>query len=128
MLSTRPWLLCSTTLALLILSSCCTAHLPVDIKDEELYYIKGLPTSQPNDSTYAVQMWFLSSGVNDLTKAQWDAISQGMVALSLQSWDNVNGYIAKLCSKPAICNYEAQKKLAALTQRLHFAAGVVDLP
>ncbi len=103
------------------LNSCCTAHVPIDIHDEALYYIKGNPDTHPEDN-YAVQMYFLSTGENQISKFEWDMISQGMVALSAQAFDDFNAEIAKLCSETP-CNYEALQKIHALIKRIHKAAG-----
>ncbi len=107
-------------ITLALCSSCCGMPAPVDIRDEPLYYIKGRPDAAPGDQ-YAVQMFFLSSGQTDLTKADFDAISQGLVAMPLQSFDDFNKEIAEACSE-ANCDYIILAKVKSFMSRLHNAA------
>jgi hypothetical protein len=87
------------------------------VKDEPLYYLKGRPDALPEEN-YAVEMHFLTSGQNQLTRADWDKISQGMVAMPLSAFDDFNAEIAKLCSE-VTCNYEVQQKIDTLVFKLH---------
>lgn len=110
-------LLFCITLATLA-ASCGTA---VGIKDEPLYFLKGNPNVPASFPDYAVEMHFLTQGQADMTKAQIDAISQGMVMMPLQSFDDFNVEVGKLCSQVK-CNYETTSKLAEFIARLHAAA------
>ena len=100
------WLLFCITLGLF---NGCNVQVPVTIKDEPLYFLKG-PSG-------AVEMHFLSSGQTDLTVDQWNAISMGMVAMPLDSWDDFNKEIAELCSQND-CTYELQQFLAVVGSKL----------
>ena len=106
-----PLLLCCTTLA------ACNPSVPVPIKDETLYYIKGDPAVPASFPNYAVEMHFLTSGQTDLTKAQIDAITQGMVMLSLNGFDDFNKEIADLCSQNT-CSYETQAILTVMAEKI----------
>lgn len=90
------------TLAILAATSGCGTLIkdPVTIKNEDLYYLK-----QASDDEWAVKMHFLTSGQSQVTKAQWEAISQGMACMSLPAFDDFNAEIAKLCSQVP-CDYQ----------------------
>lgn len=77
---------------------------PVTIKDEPLYYLKEASVAQ-----WAVAMHFLTSGSVQITKDQWDAMSEGMACMPLPSFDDFNAEISKLCSQVP-CNYSTQIK------------------
>lgn len=93
--------------------SCGKIKIPVNISDEPLYYLKG-PSG-------AVEMHFLTSGQTQLTKTEWDAISEGMVAMPLSAFEDFNTEIGKLCSQVP-CNYELTQKIDQLLTRLRSAA------
>lgn len=95
---------------MLILNGCGKILIPVDIKDEALYYLKG-PSG-------AVEMHFLTSGQTDLTLDQWNAISEGMVCMELSSWDDFNTEIGKLCSQIP-CDYQTVEAFKKIIARLH---------
>lgn len=103
-----------------VLSGCASIQIPVSISDEPLYFIKGRCDVQATASDFAVEMYFLTSGQTELTLNDWNAISEGMVAMPLAAWDAFNIEIGKLCSQ-VTCNYETQQKLASLVARFHAA-------
>ena len=107
--STPLWLLSFILLAL-ILSGCASIPVPVTVHDEDLYYLKG-PSG-------AVEMHFLTSGETDLTVAEWDSISEGMVAMSLAAFDDFNTEIGKLCSQ-ITCDYDLLQAMNRLSSQLH---------
>jgi hypothetical protein len=89
---------------------------PVTINDEALYYLKEASPDQ-----WAVEMHFLTSGQTQVTQAQWNAMSQGMVAMPLTEWDDINTEIGKLCSQVP-CDYNTTQALSKLMTQLHSAA------
>jgi hypothetical protein len=108
-------------LVLSILSNGCgKIHIPVDIKDETLTYIKGDPNNPATFSNYAVQMHFLSQGQVDLTKSQVDAISQGSVLMPEQAFEDFNTEIAKACSQLK-CNYELTEMWSSVVAKIRIA-------
>lgn len=97
--------------AMLIPSGCGQLPDPVQINDETLYFLKG-PSG-------AVQMNFLTPGQVDLTKAQWDAISEGMVAMPSSAFADFDKEIGKLCSEVP-CDY-------ATVQAFHSLVAAIKL-
>lgn len=63
-------------------------------------------------------MHFLTAGETDLTGAEWDSISEGMVAMSLAAFDDFNAEISKLCSQ-VTCDYDLLQALNRLSARVH---------
>lgn len=102
-------------LALLVATNDCGTLIkdPVSINDEPLYFLKQASTDQ-----WAVQMHFLTSGQSQITQGQWNAMSQGMVAMPLSAFSDFNTEIGKLCSQIP-CNYQiqqAQKNISTLIE------------
>lgn len=83
---------------------------PVQINDEDLYYLKG--------QSGAVEMHFLTTGQTDLTLDQWNAIEEGMVAMPLSAFDDFNTEIGKLCSQ-VVCDYDTFQAWRNIYARLH---------
>lgn len=102
-----PLLLFCIILALL--NGCAKPQLPVGISDENLYYLKG--------TSGAVEMHFLSSGSTDLTLDQWNAISEGMVAMPLSAFGDFNTEISKLCGE-VVCDYQVLQTIAELYAKM----------
>lgn len=92
------------------LSACGHVDVPVDIQDEDLYYLKG--------ESGAVEMHFLSQGSTALSKPEWDAISEGKVAMSLKAFSDFNAEISKLCGQDIPCNYPVIQHFRAVYARL----------
>lgn len=90
-----------STLALLTLSACC--HLPtrVDVNDHVMYYLK-----QADENHWATQFHFLTQDVEQVTRAHWDAMSEGKVCMDLSDWSQINKMTSDFCSAQGIdCNY-----------------------
>lgn len=114
----------SITSVLLGLSACCTSQ-SVTINDHTLYYQK-----QASDQDWAVRLHFLTQGTEDLTKAQWEALSEGQVCMPLSDWSDINKMVSNFCSSPHIdCSYELPQGgnlksiLNAFFMRLQMASG-----
>lgn len=103
------------TLATLTLESCQTT-VPVDIKDEDLYYLKEASTDQ-----WAVEMHFLSDGQAQVSQTDWNVKSQGMVCMPLTEWSDINTEFGKLCTQ-ITCDYEFQQAMALISERLEEVA------
>lgn len=93
-----------TTAGMLTLNGC-TIQVPVDVKDEPLYFDKG--------ASGARQDFFLSPGGVDLTKEEWDATRFGMVCMGASSFEDFKTELEDLCTQ-IICNYQAQQAVTAL--------------
>lgn len=111
-----PLLLLSFIITALF-SGCGSIQIPVDIHDETLWTIKGNPSLPSSFENYAVQVQFLTTGQIDITKNQWDAISQGKVCMNLSAFDDFNTEISKLCSQ-VVCDYETVQAFSNLYARL----------
>ena len=82
----------------------------MDVSNVTLYFQKGdplLPASYPN---YILEERFLTAGQSTLTKEDWDTISPGKVAMSLDDWDLVNKMVSNFCSQ-VTCDYETSTGL-----------------
>ena len=74
----------------------------IDINDHSLYYLK-----EASQDKWAVNMHFLTSEEHNITHAEWDTISEGMVAMSLADWADINTTVSHVCSSPGIdCSYK----------------------
>jgi hypothetical protein len=89
--------------ALLLLSACtCAIKVPVTVDDHTLYYQK-----QASADDWATEIHFLTQGTQDLTQAQWNAISEGMVCMGLGDWTDINKMISNFCSLKGVkCNFK----------------------
>jgi len=112
-------LLLYTITALSSLEGCGSLQVPVVIKDESVYYLKGTTQLPPSDDdpTYATMMHFLTSGKTPVTRYQWNAISKGKACMDLSAFADFNVEIAKLCSQVP-CSYKLQAILPRLVARL----------
>lgn len=105
--------------AALTLSACGSLPTNVTVNDHILYYQK-----QASDADWAVEMHFLTDGSKDLSKADWDAISEGQVCMPLSDWTDVNKTISAFCSAQGInCDYQIKQALNAFFSRLELASG-----
>lgn len=104
----------SVTLAF---TSCGTIQVPVDVKDEPLYFIKGDPRVPASFPKYAVQMHFFTPGQVQLTKEDYDPITQGQVCMPLSAFRDINTEIGKLCTQVP-CNYPVVQQVRATLKTL----------
>lgn len=76
------------------------------MKDETLFALKG-------PGLGAFEAHFLSSATADLTQAQWDAISPGMICLDAVAFGDLKKEIEELCSvavgpfQSQVCVYQS---------------------
>lgn len=102
-----------TTLVLLSVPSCGGLQVPVRIHDEDLYFLK-----QVDEPRWAAHMHFLTEGTEQVSRTQWDAISQGMVCMPSHAFEDFNAEIGKLCSQVK-CDYETLQQFQRLVGRIH---------
>ncbi len=84
--------------ALVLLNACA-----VPIKEEDFYTDKG--------QNGAVLTHFFSTDIQDISKAAWDSMREGMTCLSAQGISDIKGEIEQLCTKTP-CSEEVQKAKA----------------
>lgn len=99
-------------MAMLTLSDCGSIEIPVQIKDEPLYLLEG--------QSGAVEIHFLTGGVTDIPKKDWDAMSEGMVAMSEDSWGDFKTEIGKLCTETK-CDYVTSAAIQFIEARMDSA-------
>lgn len=117
--STKPLLPLFIILGALTLEACCNLPTNVAVNDHILYYQK-----QASDTDWAVEMHFLTDGTRDLSKSDWQAISEGQVCMPLSDWTDINKTISAFCSAQGItCDYQVKQALNAFFLRLALASG-----
>ena len=84
-----------------------------------LYYIK-----KASEAEWVTEMFFLSTGTNQVSHAAWDDIAQGMVATPLAYWAKINVALGQLCSQVP-CDYETVQTLKAFTDRAEAVSGQI---
>lgn len=88
------------TLALFSLTSCGHIPIPVHVHDETFYYQK-----HTDDARWVTILHFLTSGKSNMSRADWERISQGSVCMSMGAAEDFNAEIGKLCSQ-VDCDYD----------------------
>lgn len=87
---------------ILVASSCGNSQIPVDIKEETFYTLRGADGAHINH--------LFSNDTSDISLAAWNQISEGMTCVSSQGIADFKSELEKLCSEVK-CNQAALDEL-----------------